>query len=34
MGIYGDENELPNPTTELTPITDFFRATLGGKATP
>jgi hypothetical protein len=34
MGIYGDENVLPSPATELTPVTDFFRATLGARAAP
>jgi endoglucanase len=32
MGIYGDETKLPNPDSELVPITDFFRSHLAGQS--
>jgi hypothetical protein len=30
MGIYGDEAQFPNPNTQITAITDFFRSNLSG----
>jgi endoglucanase len=30
MGIFGDETQIPNPSHEITAITDFFRSELAG----
>ena len=32
MGIYGDESKLPDPSTKISAITDFFRQKLVGDA--
>ncbi len=32
MGIYGDESMLPDPSTEIAAISNFFRQTLAGDA--